>query len=290
MSEITVTRWRKYGNDRLYVTSSEGTRLGWYDLNAQEMHVEDSAHADALQGAIREWLGGPEPELPAPRPADEAPHEEPHEEPHWEDLAATRAGAMAREQAVAAKQAAPVRTFVARALGIHTDERAWRIGADGEEKVAARLEKLAKRDPRWRFIHAVPVGEKGSDIDHVVVGPGGVFTLNAKHHPGAKLWIGENTFMVNGQRQPYLRNSRHEAERASRLLTQACGFPVAVTGIVVPVGADDLVIKSPPRDVHVVNRMALANWLRRRPEVLDTAAIDAIYQAARRSTTWQVPK
>lgn len=43
--------------------------------------------------------------------------------------------------------------------------------------------------------------------------------------------------MIIGQRQPYIRNSRHEAGRAARLLTAACGFPVAVTGVVVPVGA-----------------------------------------------------
>ncbi len=54
---------------------------------------------------------------------------------------------MARVQAVALKQAAPVRTMVARVLGVHTDERAWRIGADGEQKVAGQLAKLAKKDP-----------------------------------------------------------------------------------------------------------------------------------------------
>lgn len=195
---------------------------------------------------------------------------------------------MAREQAVALKQAAPVRTFLARALGVHTDERAWRIGADGEEKVAAQLSKLAKKDPRWRFLHAIPVGENGSDIDHLVVGPGGVFSLNAKHHPGAKVWVGGNTLMVNGQRQPYIRNSRHEAARASKLLTSACGFPVKVTGVVVPVGANDVTIKARPDEVHVVYRTALARWLRDRPAVLGDVEAEQVFAAARRSSTWQV--
>lgn len=208
-------------------------------------------------------------------------------EADWEDLAQRRAGAMAREQAVALKEAAPVRTFVARVLGVHTDERAWRIGADGEEKVAAQLAKLARKDPRWRFLHAIPVGENGSDIDHLVIGPGGVFSLNAKHHPGGKVWVGGNTLMINGQRQPYIRNSRHEAQRATRLLTAACGFPVFVTGLVVPVGADDITIKTAPTDVHVVNRMRLVRWLRDRPAVLRDAQLEVIFDAARRSTTWQ---
>jgi hypothetical protein len=69
---------------------------------------------------------------------------------------------MAREQAVTLRRAAPIRTFLARILNVHTEERAWRIGADGEEKVAAQLAKLAKKDQRWRFLHAVPVGDRGS--------------------------------------------------------------------------------------------------------------------------------
>lgn len=93
--------------------------------------------------------------------------------------------------------------------------------------------------------------------------------------------------MINGQRQPYIRNSRHEAQRASNLLTKACGFLVPVTGVVVPVGANNVTIKTPPEDVHVVNRMALSRWLRARPEVVSVDHVDRVYGAARRSTTWQ---
>jgi len=179
-----------------------------------------------------------------------------------------------------------MRTFLARVLRVHTDERAWRIGADGEEKVAAQLAKLVKKDPRWRVLHAVPVGENGSDIDHVVIGPAGVFTLNAKHHPGAKIWVAGTTFMVNGQKQPYLRNSRHEAARAAKLLTAAAGVTVHAVGVVVPVGAQDIVIKTAPEGAHVVYRRALAKWLGRQPELLEQDAVDRIFEVARRSTTW----
>lgn len=79
-------------------------------------------------------------------------------EPQWEDLSVRRAGTMAREQAAALKDAAPVRALLARMFGVHTEERAWRIGADGEEKVAVRLAKLAQKDGRWRYLHAIPIG------------------------------------------------------------------------------------------------------------------------------------
>jgi hypothetical protein len=130
----------------------------------------------------------------------------------------------------------------------------------------------------------------GSDIDHLVIGPRGVFTLSAKHHQGAKVWVGGDTVMVNGQRQPYVRNSRHEATRASRLLTAACGFPVAVTGVVVLVGADDIKFKTPPDGVCTVTRFQLARWLRSQALALDASTAAAIFKAARRSVTWQHPR
>jgi hypothetical protein len=322
-----AARWRRHGKDRLYVTGADGVKLGYRDLLTGQEVLAEPARAGEFEALVAAWLAAQAPvptkqtsaeraapsvpaadPLPAgapvgvvPEPRDEAPAAaEPAgrvdapaavpPEPRWEDLAQRPAGAMAREQALLLKEAAPVRTFVARMLGVHTDERAWRIGADGEEKVAAQLARLAGKDPRWRYLHAIPVGDNGSDIDHLVVGPGGVFSLNAKHHPGSRVWVGGNTLMVNGQHQPYIRNSRHEAARATNLLTAACGFPVFVTGLVVPVGADDVTIKTPPRDVHVVNRMRLGRWLRDRPTVLTEAQIEAIFDAARRSTTWRPPR
>ena len=53
-----------------------------------------------------------------------------------------------------------------------------------------------------------------------------------------------------------------------------------------PVGAQDVVIKTAPEGVHVVYRTALVKWLERQPELLDQRAIERIYEAARRSTTW----
>ena len=314
-----AVRWHRYGKDRLYVTGADGTNLGYRNLLTGEDHIAEPVHAAEFTGIIEGWMatmpiesptptrvptGGttvgadalvpeqcdPSPALTVVTPGERlVAHSEGAQpvSPDCEDLAQRRAGAMAREQALAIKQSAPMRTFVARMLRVHTEERAWRIGADGEEKVAAQLAKLAGKDPRWRYLHAIPIGDNGSDIDHLVIGPGGVYSLNAKHHPGSKVWVGGNTLMINGQRQPYIRNSRFEAHRATRLLTAACKFPVPVTGMVVPVGADDITVKNPPGDVHIVNRMRLARWLRDRPAILTDEQVDAIFDAARRETTWR---
>lgn len=206
----------------------------------------------------------------------------------WYDLAGEPPGAAVRERAVAERQAQGwVRHFLARLRDTNTDERAWRLGADGEEAVAAQLEGIGAP---WRVLHAVRVGDRGSDIDHVVVGPGGVFTVNAKNHPKAAVWVGGDTVMVNGRRHPYVRNSRFEATRASRLLSERAGFPVPVTGLIAVVGARrGFTIKGQPADgaVVVVSRRRIARFLRSQPQRLGLREIDAIYEVARRSDTWQ---
>ncbi len=334
VTEHVVKRWARYGHDRLYVETPDGTRLGHWCLRTGQAVVEDETHREAVETAAGTFGGTSETlvavpaqaapvEVPAPvlvapaatmpvliaaqavgpaavtAPAQIAPPPvataaaaiatavEEAATPSWTDLTLNRPGQAAREQAVAHRQTAPVRTLFARVLGVHTDERAWRIAADGEEAVAARLAKLG---PEWKVLHAVPVGDRGSDIDHVVVGPAGVFTINAKHHPHASVWIGGNTFMVNGHRQPYIRNSRHEAQRASRLLTAACGRPVTATGLIAVMGAHEgfTVREQPPGgDVHVMTRREVDGWLRGRPaDVLEPEQVAAVHDAARRSTTW----
>jgi hypothetical protein len=147
--------------------------------------------------------------------------------------------------------------------------------------------ELAKLGQEWRTLHAVPVGRNGSDIDHVLIGPGGVFTINAKNHPGARLWVGGDTIMIGQSRLPYVRNARFEASRAARLLSSTVGQQVSVMGIVALL-CDDLTIKTPPIDVLVIGGRKLRAWLTRLGRVLDADQIAAINDHARRSTTWAV--
>lgn len=128
----------------------------------------------------------------------------------------------------------PIKSILGRLLGSPGEERDWAVGADGEEEVARRLRKLG---PGWHFIHSVPVGEEGADIDHVVIGAAGVYTLNTKNHSKHKVTVTQGGVYVNGQRTDYLRNSRFEAKRANKLLTAACGN-VEVQPVIVIMTAD----------------------------------------------------
>ncbi len=295
---VVLQRWRRYGRDRAYVKRAD-VDLGYRDLETGEVRCADEATAElvarvtaamfeqvaaARQPEYRPRHAEPEPAV-TPRPAS-APVAPAPMLPD-RDLALNAPGQSAREQALELRAAAPVRTFVARIVGAKTDERSWRIGADGEEDVARRLAQLG---PEWLVLHAVPVGDREGDIDDVVIGPGGVFTINAKNHPQANVWVRGDTVKVNGTNQPYVRNSRHEARRAARLLSKVAGFDVDVRGIVAVLGAHRgfTVVEQPPDGVvAVVTRRELAHHLGRLQPVLGAPSIARIYDVARRLSTWQ---
>jgi Nuclease-related domain len=53
-------------------------------------------------------------------------------------------------------------------------------GAQGEEHVGGLLEDLA--DDGWMVIHDASFGR--GNVDHILIGPAGVFTVETKSHPG----------------------------------------------------------------------------------------------------------
>jgi hypothetical protein len=138
-------------------------------------------------------------------------------------------------------------------------------------------------------LHAVPVGDRGSDIDHLLIGPGGVYTLNTKHHPDKKIWVGGDTIKVGGYRVRYLQKSRYEADRASCLLSAAVGWSVPVRPVIVfvtPRFTDNLTISRQPEDVLVLDRLHIPASFKRSAQRLTPDQVEQLYAAARRSTTW----
>ncbi|HEX9228749.1 MAG TPA: nuclease-related domain-containing protein [Arthrobacter sp.] len=316
---ITGVHWSNYGHSRLYI-SQGAEKLAWADLKTGSVQITSDTGEDIVHAFIESWTREAAIEWPPTPPADvvsEASAEpqsatrtgavEPPR-PENEDLqegiatpAAPQVGTDAAEardlahnkageaaQAVADELLIGVsrfRRFLHALFNVHTDARAWAKGAEGERIVAAQLDKLG---PEWRTLHAVNVGTRGSDIDHVLIGPAGVITVNSKNHSGRKVWVRGSGFLVDGSRQPYIRNSRHESDRAARLLAAACGFEVPTTALIaVVVSASDLDIKAQPDEgVRVAHYKAVRRWIARLPIALTPAQIDAVYSAARTSTTW----
>ena len=150
-------------------------------------------------------------------------------------------------------------------------DRSWWVGEAGEVHIGevlaplaqpSRWQRLRGQPAAWRVLHSVPLrdaaGEGRGDIDHVLIGPPGVVTINTKHHRAAGLLLDGDTLTVNSRPVDYIRKARVEALRALDLLQpalvgaghQRLAEQLQVRPVIVVVGAR-LVVQRPADRVVV---------------------------------------
>lgn len=277
MSRVIVNEWRGYGKDLLYVRdAATGDKVAVFDRNTGKLNLVDENREAETVRALRPFLAGALPPPMAERLLEGTPAS-------GKDLTQNKAGAAVSARA---RELGPrgIQRLAARMLRLQTDATSWEVGAKGERIVGARLDKL-KRDG-WGVLPSVEL-RSGSDIDHVVIGPPGVFTINAKHHRNARIKVGDRVVWVNGfERRHYIRNSLHEAESAARRLTRACGMTVKATPILAFVGAAELRVISKGAGVIVSHGEEIDKVLRSLPGVLTLREREHILSVARDSALW----
>ncbi len=127
----------------------------------------------------------------------------------------------------------------------------WRQGAEGERKVGEILEGL--QPAGWHVIHDVSLGH--GNIDHVLVGPGGAFTVETKSHRGALHPDQIDRHMLG------------QAYAEKKLLEKVSGLEVEA----LLVFSEAWLIGSSVarrRGVVVLSVRSLVDWLERRPEAM----------------------
>lgn len=168
-------------------------------------------------------------------------------------------------------------------LGRKSEADSWRAGLAGERTVGAELKRLAPAG--WRVLHSVPL-PRDVDIDHLLIGPGGVFTINTKHHRQKRVWVGDTAATVNrGAPQAYVRKSRVEAKRVAGVL-EGAGVRVEVEPVLVFVGAASVEVVPSLLDVRVIRREREVSALGALGGKLSPAQIEAVYAVARDRRSW----
>lgn len=202
-------------------------------------------------------------------------------------LRARKPGYAVMQQCLAIQSAAPARTRWQRFWGhdpLHEDARSWFKGAIGERDVARTLESLG---PDFTVLHAVPVGSGETDIDHVVIGPTGVFSINTKNHSGRDVWVGGRTLTVNGQRTRHVHNAIAEGERATALLSAAAGGPMPVQPLLV-VSASRLRFGKTRPAVVTLRPDEVGPWIVGLSQVHSDEAVRFLSMLAEERGTWHV--
>src|SRR4051794_26089923 len=57
MSTLTVTRWTRYGKDRVYVKTADGADVGHVDLLRRTTHLADANYESQFFEIARHWIG-----------------------------------------------------------------------------------------------------------------------------------------------------------------------------------------------------------------------------------------
>jgi hypothetical protein len=179
------------------------------------------------------------------------------------------------------RQVGSARTLLSRLLGVRIDDRASQERAAGERGAGWWLGRLPEG---WFVFHDVPVGHRGANIDHLVIGPGGVFTVNTKCLFG-EIVVYRRSITHQGSRTDYLSKASAEARRAASLLSAAIGRTVQVRGVLA-ILADEWTIVDEPPDVLVRGPRGAKNLMLNQPAVLRPSDVIVLAAAASKPSTW----
>ncbi|MET8690246.1 nuclease-related domain-containing protein [Streptomyces sp. NPDC004732] len=197
------------------------------------------------------------------------------------DLASNRPGDAVRRKIVEL-QPSPLLRLVGRWLP-GTEIYSWANGLVGERFTGRNLDRLKRHG--WGILHAVQ-WDSGSDIDHLAIGPSGVFTINSKRHKGKTVWYGDTAITVNRAPTRHVVISQHEARRASKALSRRCGFEVPVRPVIAIVDAAKLTVKNAASPVLVLSADQVGRVLSGLSPTLSKEQVERVYAVARDPRTW----
>ncbi|MCK8676409.1 nuclease-related domain-containing protein [Streptomyces lichenis] len=274
MEDLRLASWKRYGHDRLYVNLPDGTAVAWLDRKSGAVTIVDPRHTQAAHALLAPHT--------APAPTAASPVDLDPLLPDM-DLASHAPGHGLR---VKLNGSGPtlLRRVLDRLMRRPSPMESWRSGLVGEKRVGAELNRLTRHG--WRVLHSVPLPRE-VDIDHLLIGPGGVFTVNTKRHPGRKVWVGDDMTKVDhGKPHPYGIKSRAEARRAQRVLERHSGLSVPVQPVLVFVDITALRLEATRLAIRVYQEREVAA-LGPLSGVLDAEQVERLYRVARDRRVWE---
>ncbi|MEV0588491.1 nuclease-related domain-containing protein [Nonomuraea sp. NPDC050310] len=158
---------------------------------------------------------------------------------------------------------------------------AWRRSSVAERRTEAQLRKLERSG--YRTLHARAIPGTEAQIDHLVIGPTGVYAVDSekwdKRLP-IRVQMGKKLFHGPFDKKDRLKEAHMEAAEASKHISELYGKQIAV----VP----SLAIYGPPvpwkimniRGVDVYEGGRARKWISKRDKALTQEEIDRLYEIA----------
>ena len=188
---------------------------------------------------------------------------------------------------VVAQDSVPPRSSAARFFGaspLASSTRGLYRAALGELAVGQMLNQLGTQ---WDILHAVPVDELSGQIDHLVIGPGGVFALFTENYPGQEIRVVGDTMTIAGRVVDDIPAVRRLADSAADRLSEAAGRSIRVEPVIVVIDSTRLLLRDQPEGIFIVDSRHLLRLLTGVDRTLAGSEVAYISDVADRPSTWQ---
>ncbi len=159
----------------------------------------------------------------------------------------------------------------------------WLRAAQAEIVVGTIVDRLPAG---YSIFHSLPLHNTAFSADHVVIGAGGIFSLNAKTHWDRDLHGSNRTVMVHTRSVPYLRDVEFEAAHLTALLADALPHHATVRPITVLVNPCKFQLRRIPDSVTVIDSPRLRRWLVAQTPVFTMHQQEAVTAAVREHSSF----
>ncbi|CAL9540332.1 hypothetical protein SUDANB120_04233 [Streptomyces sp. enrichment culture] len=263
-ARLTVLPSGRPGRGRLYVNLPDGRAVAWYDRQANRISLLADRHREAVLAALRPYLTGSPAVGPPPVPTAAALRR--LALPPDRDLAPNRPGEALLGELAFGSPGGRERHRMRQALSV-------------QQRMGDRLDGLDGGG--WRVLHCVPVRGLGR-IDHLVIGPGGVFCVRTVAGRRQRVVVGDLLIGVGrGEPRPEPRWIRRAAAAAAGALGTPVGAALAV------VDASRVDIAPTVRDIRVLEPATAPAALAAIPATLKPPDVEALFGLARDIRTWR---
>lgn len=180
----------------------------------------------------------------------------------------------------------PPQSRLARTLGaspLDANELSWLRAAQAEIIVGDILARLPNG---YSVYHSLPIRNTAFWVDHLVLGPGGIFAINSRTRWDRDLFGAPRSIPIGDHTFPYLRDARFESAQITALLAAAMPATTVVQPVIVLVNPHKILLAGKPDAVTVIDSPRLRRWLMGREQVFSPQQQAALAAIIDDPATW----
>jgi nuclease-like protein len=157
---------------------------------------------------------------------------------------------------------------------------AWQVGADGEVRTGRLLESLVAAGFRVLHDRKIP-GARSANIDHIVIGPPGIYVVETKSYKGSLQIRGDEVFVAGRLKNGWIDEVNREAAAVRTVLAdQVAANGWTVTPIICVHRADLPWFRSEVQGVRIVSGKDLVKWLRKADPIISPTEVERLADLA----------